>query len=193
VAESRRFRARISILEASCRGVGGGDNAPAARFIGNVHEYLRNALDPSISNLWRRLLRLRMYSYSRASCSFAYIGTPTQGYGYESGDPYTSFLPPAVPVVDEDDPTIRAMVIVRENTEKVGQEYIGPLLVLSGEDYAALSFQALHDRICDALRGRRPRLVAEVVNRDAGRLLFADGSVKESPAHRKSSERNQEP
>jgi len=32
-----------------------------------------------------------------------------------------------------------------------------PVLVLSSDEYAALSFQALHDRICGALRGRRPR------------------------------------
>ena len=50
----------------------------------------------------------------------SHIGTPTQGYGYESDDPYTSFLPPAVHVADEDETIIRAMVIVRENTEKVG-------------------------------------------------------------------------
>jgi hypothetical protein len=47
--------------------------------------------------------------------------------------------------------------------EKVGQEYIGPLLILSGAEYSPLSFQALHDRICDALRGRRPRLIAEAI------------------------------
>ena len=45
-----------------------------------------------------------------------------------------------------------AVVIVREGTEKVGQQYVGPLLVLSGRDYEAISFGELHNRICDALR-----------------------------------------
>lgn len=109
----------------------------------------------------------------------AHIGTPTEGYGYESGDPYSDFLPPAIPIVDDDEPPLRAMVVVRENTEKVGQEYIGPLLVLSGEEYFALSFQTLHDGICDALRGNRPRLVAEAIGEDGERqLIFEDGSVK---------------
>jgi hypothetical protein len=94
----------------------------------------------------------------------SHIGTPSDGYGYESGDPYADFLPPAVPVHDDNAIVLRPMVAVRESTEKVGQEYIGPLLVLSGEEYAALSFQVIHERICDALRGRRPRLVAEVTN-----------------------------
>lgn len=109
----------------------------------------------------------------------AHIGTPTEGYGYESGDPYSDFLPPAVPIVDDDEAALRAMVVVRQNTEKVGQEYICPLLVLSGEEYFALSFQTLHDRICDALRGSRPRLIAESIGEDGeGQLIFEDGSVK---------------
>lgn len=104
----------------------------------------------------------------------SHIGTPTPGYGYESGDPYSEFLPPAVPLVDEDDEgtRLRAIVIVREDTEKVGQEYIGPLVVLSGEAYAALAFQVLHDRICNALRGIRPRLIAETINSSGSTLVF---------------------
>jgi hypothetical protein len=109
----------------------------------------------------------------------AHIGTPTDGYGYESGDPYASFLPPAISVTDDDSGDLRAVVVVRERTEKVGQEYIGPLLVLSGSEYATLSFQTLHDRICDALRGSRPRLIAEVITADERRLLFEDGSAQE--------------
>ena len=33
----------------------------------------------------------------------AHIGTPTPGYGYESGDPYEAFLPPGC-VEEEDEP-----------------------------------------------------------------------------------------
>jgi hypothetical protein len=86
-----------------------------------------------------------------------HIGTPTPGYGYEDGDPYAGFLPPAIALTAGDEGTaLRAMVIVKEHTEKVGQEYIGPLVVLSGEEYATMPFHILHDQICDALRGRRP-------------------------------------
>lgn len=109
----------------------------------------------------------------------AHIGTPTPCEGYETGDPYAGFLPPAIPVTDDGE-QLRAIVIVRENTEKVGQEYVRPLLVLSGAEYAALSFQELHDRICDALRGNEARLVAEAFGPDGQRrLVFEDGLVVE--------------
>ena len=107
-----------------------------------------------------------------------HIGTPTPGYGYEAGDPYAAFLPPAIPVIDEEDGRLRAMVIVTERTEKVGQEYICPLLVLTGEEYFALPFQILHDRICDALRGNRPRLLAQIINDGETQLLFENGSTE---------------
>ena len=112
----------------------------------------------------------------------AHIGTPTQGHGYQGGDPYGSFLPPAIPVgEDETSGQLRAIVIVKNGTEKVGQEYIGPLLVLSGADYARIPLQELHDRICDALRGARPRLVAEAFGADGdSRRIFEDGSVSSS-------------
>ncbi len=94
----------------------------------------------------------------------AHVGTPTPGYGYESGDPYETFLPPALRVDDgasEDD--LRAVVFVismsKKGTSRSGQEYESPLLVLTGAEYAATPFQTLHDRLCDALRGDRPRLV----------------------------------
>lgn len=113
----------------------------------------------------------------------AHIGTSSPGYGYESGDPYASFLPPAVPVSDEDDgTTLRAMVIIREGTEKVVQQYIRPLLVLSGKEYAAISFQELHRRICDALRGNRPRWIGALMNEDGStRLMFDDGAIQRLP------------
>ena len=81
----------------------------------------------------------------------AHIGTPTPGYGYEAGDPYAEFLPPAVPVRD-DEGGLRAVVIVRAGTEKDIQRYINPLLVLSGQEYEAMSFDTLYWRICDLLQ-----------------------------------------
>ena len=87
-----------------------------------------------------------------------HIGTPTEGHGYESGDPYASFLPPAIPMPeDDDDLGLRAVVVIRKGTKKkVGQEYIDPLLVLSGDEYRAMTFEALHERICDALSQSAP-------------------------------------
>lgn len=84
----------------------------------------------------------------------AHVGTPSPGHGYEGGDPYAGFLPPAVAVPEDDDGwSLRAMVIIRDGTKKEGQEYIRPLLVLSGEEYAKTPFQELHNRIRDALGG----------------------------------------
>jgi hypothetical protein len=107
-----------------------------------------------------------------------HIGTPTEGYGYESGDPYASFLPPAIPMPDdEDDLGLRAMVIIRAGTEKKeGQEYIDPLLVLSGDEYLAISFHELQERISDALRGSRPRVIAEFIH-DGEIEVIRDGDA----------------
>ena len=49
----------------------------------------------------------------------AYIGTPTPGYGYESGDPHEAFLPPALRIesgASEDD--LRAVVFVLSTSKK---------------------------------------------------------------------------
>ena len=40
----------------------------------------------------------------------------------------------------------------RKGTKRSPQEYADPLLVLTGEEYAACSFGELHGRLCDALR-----------------------------------------
>ena len=81
-----------------------------------------------------------------------HIGSPTIGAGYEDGDPYAAFLPPAVRA---DGDVLRAVVFVvagsPKGTPRSGQEYVSPLLVLTGAEYAAIPFAALHRRICDAL------------------------------------------
>lgn len=113
----------------------------------------------------------------------AHIGTPTRGFGYEEGDPYAEFLPPAVEVnADGDGEFMRAVVIVTEETQKGSarspQEYVKPLLVLSGRHYASISFIELHTRICDALRGTGPRVVAQSFTPDGGlQLILSDGRV----------------
>jgi len=114
----------------------------------------------------------------------AHIGSTTPGCGYETEDPYAGFLPPAIAVPAEDEGLLlRAVVIViagtPKGTERSAQEYTKSLLVLSGEEYSSLSFGELHERICNALRGDRPRLIAESWSPEGDvKILFEDGSTK---------------
>jgi hypothetical protein len=81
---------------------------------------------------------------------------------------------------------LRAVVFVisttKKGTSRSGQEYESPLLVLNGVEYAAMPFQALHDRLCTTLRGDRPCLLMEVFGADGTRtLVFDDGSTAPGP------------
>jgi hypothetical protein len=113
----------------------------------------------------------------------AQVGTPTRGFGYEKGDPYADFLPPALEVNTEGDSEfMRAVIIVTEETKKgtvrSPQEYVNPLVVLSGREYASISFVELHTRICDALRGAGPRVVAQSFTADGElQLVLSDGQI----------------
>ncbi len=70
----------------------------------------------------------------------------------------------------------------KKGTSRSGGEYESPLLMLAGSEYAAIPFQALHDNLCDALRGDRPRLVMEVFDGDGrATLMFEDGSTRPGP------------
>jgi hypothetical protein len=111
-----------------------------------------------------------------------YVGSSTPGLGYEKGGPYADFLPPAV-VTDEDGHAefMRAIVIITEETEKGTarhpQEYSNPLLTLDGRQYSSMTFDELHHRICDALRGDQPRLVIETTGPDGQHSLhFENGT-----------------
>lgn len=144
------------------------------------------------ATLWQ--LKFPRYGDDHTSCEWvvvtaqgvpAHIGTSTSGFGYEAGDPYAAFLPPAIdmPAADEGR-AMRAVVFVTEATPKgtgrSPQEYVSPLLVLSGREYEAIPFAELHERICDALRGARPRCVGEFWGPDGSvRLMFEDGSAKD--------------
>lgn len=145
------------------------------------------------ATLWS--LKFPRYGDDYAGCEWieltaqgvpAHIGTPTPGFGYEDGDPYAEFLPPAVPVpADQDSQLMRAVVIITEETAKgtdrCPQEYAHPLLVLSGQDYASSSFVELRERICDALRGTGPRVVAQSWMADGSvQLVLLDGRVLDS-------------
>ena len=115
-----------------------------------------------------------------------HIGTPTPGFGYEAGDLYAEFLPPPVKVNAEGDSQfMRAVVFVIKGTKKgtarSPQEYVNSLFVISGRDYASISFVELHDRICDALRGNGPEVVAQSFTGDGGvQLILSDGRVLDS-------------
>ena len=113
-----------------------------------------------------------------------HVGSPASGLGYENGDPYAEFLPPAV-VTNEDGEAeyMRAVVIVTETTRKGtsrnGQEYVDPLLTLGGQEYANLPFPDLHQRICDALRGNRPAVTLEMIGPDGNtKVYFEDGTFR---------------
>lgn len=114
-----------------------------------------------------------------------HIGSPTPGCGYEHGDPFAAFLPPPVQT-DEDGEYeyMRAIVFVTEDTPKgtdrSPQEYVHPLLVLTGEEYARMTFDNLYTQICNALRGAKPRVVAEYLASGGRiRILLEDGTAKE--------------
>lgn len=116
-----------------------------------------------------------------------HIGSPTPGNGYENGDPYGSFLPPPFETDEEGTADfMRAVVFVTEGTRKGTplhhQQYPDPLLVLTGEEYAHMAFDELHTRICDALRGDRPRLVGQWLGSDGETRLIVDGGVSKEPS-----------
>ena len=109
---------------------------------------------------------------------------PTPSSGYEDRDPYATYLPPAVETVEDvDTQYLRAVVFVTEETRKgtarSGQEYENPLLVLKGQEYAAITFEELHTRLCDALRGEKPRVIGQYLEPGGGiNTFFEDGTMK---------------
>jgi hypothetical protein len=79
---------------------------------------------------------------------------------------------------------MRAVVFVTEDTPKgtarSPQEYQHPLLVLTGEAYAHMTFDNLYTQLCEALRGDRPRVVAQYLAPGGLlQLLFEDGTAKQ--------------
>ena len=119
-----------------------------------------------------------------------HIGSPTPGCGYEEGDPYAAFLPPPVETDENGEAKyMRAVVFVTEGTPKgtvrSGQEYENPLLVLTGKEYATITFEDLHTRLCDTLRGEKPRVIAQYLEPGGGiRTFFEDGTSKKDDANK---------
>jgi hypothetical protein len=72
-------------------------------------------------------------------------------------DPFAEFLPTfdaSGRDVRLDPEPLRAVVIITEGSEKRGQRYLDPLMVLSGEEYLAISFEELRARIAALLERR---------------------------------------
>jgi hypothetical protein len=79
---------------------------------------------------------------------------------------------------------MRAVVFVTAETSKgtarSPQEYQHPLLVLTGEAYANMTFDSLYTQICQALYHGKPRVVAEYLAPGGRiRILFEDGTAKD--------------
>lgn len=136
------------------------------------------------ATLWA--LRFPRFGEFHSSCDWVTVlaqAVPAH-VGAEDPDPYASFLPPFAESVAAD---VRAVVFVVQGavkgTSRAGQEYVAPLLVVSGKEYASVPFPVLHARLCDALRGDRPRVAAEVLQPDgSSTLVFDDGSVVDATA-----------
>jgi hypothetical protein len=97
-----------------------------------------------------------------------HIGSLTPGCGYESGDPYSEFLPPPVQTDEMGNAEYdRAVVFVtdqtKKGTERNGQEYVNPLLIMTGEEYAKIPFDTLLRRLQEVIRSG-PRVVAEFID-----------------------------
>jgi len=81
------------------------------------------------------------------------------------------------------EPVVFVVSTSKKGTVRSGQEYESPLLVLTGTGYAAMPFQVLHDRLCTALRGTKPRVVMEVFGPDSTTtLVFEDGCRVPGPS-----------
>src|SRR6266705_1854423 len=106
----------------------------------------------------------------------AHIGSPTPGSGYKNGDPFAAFLPPPVRTNENDEADyVRAVVFVTELTPKGTQR--------SAQEYVDMTFETLYARICQALRGDKPKAIAtSVVPGRRVRIFFEDGTDKEVDA-----------
>lgn len=114
-----------------------------------------------------------------------HIGSPTPGCGYEEGDPYGEFLPPPMKTNEDGEAEYnRAVVFVREGTQKgtarSHQEYVDPLLVLTGEEYAKMPFQTLLDKLEEAIQSG-PRVVMEYLDSAGHTHIFRENDEGSSP------------
>jgi hypothetical protein len=82
---------------------------------------------------------------------------------------------------------------VFDGTVRNGQEYVHPLLVLTGEEYATITFEQLHARLCNALRGEKPRVIGQYLAPDGSiQTFFEDGTSKTDDTEIYSNKRRKE-
>ena len=101
-----------------------------------------------------------------------HIGHPRY---YPDGDPYADFLPPIAADCDPETYDVshyRAVVIVQEGRDKKDiQRYTDPLLVLTGQEYARMTFHQLLDRIQEAM-GWDPDAVGMTLLPNGGKKII---------------------
>lgn len=80
-----------------------------------------------------------------------HIGHPSE---YPDGDPFAHYYDGKMPPPPRHPDQFRGVVIVDQHSEKSGQEYTSPLLVLSREEYFSIGFEELMERIAEAISER---------------------------------------
>ena len=129
------------------------------------------------ATLWE--LQFPLHGQSHTDCEWETViaqGVP-EHVGEEGSTEHLLFLPPRGESIAGG---LWVVVFVRKlqskGTDRFAQEYPHPLLMVTGKEYEALSFGELHQTLADALRGTRPRLVAELQQPDGSvKLIFEGG------------------
>ena len=129
------------------------------------------------ATLWE--LKFPLYGQSHTDCEWETVvaqGVPE--HVGEEGDDYLAFLPRRQGSIEDG---LRAVVFIRKleekGTERSAQEYLNPLLIISGKEYSSTSFANLHERLTEALLGNRPKVVAEIREPSGTiRVMYEDGN-----------------
>ena len=132
------------------------------------------------ATLWE--LKFPLHGQSHTDCEWETLvaqGVP-EHIGEDGDADYLAFLPQREGSIENG---LRAVVFIRKldekGTERSAQEYLNPLLMISGKDYSSVSFANLHERLSKALLGNTPRVVAEVREPTGTiRAVYEDGNSK---------------
>ena len=129
------------------------------------------------ATLWE--LKFPLYGQSHTYCEWETViaqGVP-EHIGEEGEAEYLEFLPRREESIQDG---LRAVVFVRalceKGTDRSAQEYRSPLVMLSGKECSSMTFVKLHETLSEALRGTRPRVIAEVRRPDGSiQVMYEDG------------------
>ena len=130
------------------------------------------------ATLWE--LKFPLYGQSHTDCEWETVvaqGVP-EHVGEDGDADYLAFLPQREGSIANG---LRAVVFIRrlqeKGTERSAQEYLNPLLMISGKEYGSASFANLLDRLTNALLGNRSRVVAEIREPTGTiRVVYEDGN-----------------